>query len=51
MEEAENLCTSIAIIDHGKIIATGEPKKLIQEHSKSTLEQLFLKLTGKKLRD
>jgi ABC-2 type transport system ATP-binding protein len=51
MEEAENLCTDIAIIDHGKIITQGKPKELIQEHHTENLEQLFLKLTGKKLRD
>ncbi len=51
MEEAENLCTAIAIIDHGQILALGAPKALIKEHSTGNLEQLFLKLTGKKLRD
>ncbi len=51
MEEAENLCTDIAIIDHGKIIIQGQPKELIQQHQSENLEQLFLKLTGKKLRD
>ncbi|OFY83320.1 MAG: ABC transporter ATP-binding protein [Bacteroidetes bacterium RIFCSPLOWO2_12_FULL_35_15] len=51
MEEAENLCSDIAIIDKGEIIISGKPKKLIAEHSAGNLEQLFLKLTGKKLRD
>lgn len=51
MEEAENLCTDIAIIDKGEIISKGKPKSLIIEHSTENLEQLFLKLTGKKLRD
>ena len=51
MEEAENLCSEIAIIDTGTIIASGEPKALINENRSANLEQLFLKLTGKKLRD
>ena len=51
MEEAENLCSDIAIIDNGEIITSGKPKVLIAEHSSENLEQLFLKLTGKKLRD
>ncbi len=51
MEEAENLCSDIAIIDNGEIISSGKPKVLIAEHSAENLEQLFLKLTGKKLRD
>lgn len=51
MEEAENLCTEIAIIDNGRIITSGKPKALINENGSRNLEQLFLKLTGKKLRD
>lgn len=51
MEEAENLCTEIAIIDAGKIIAHGKPHELIENNHSENLEALFLKLTGKKLRD
>lgn len=51
MEEAENLCSDIAIIDNGNIICNGKPKNLIQENHSDNLEQMFLKLTGKKLRD
>lgn len=51
MEEAENLCSEISIIDSGKIIAGGAPKQLIKENHCENLETLFLKLTGKKLRD
>ena len=51
MEEAEHLCSAIAIIDHGQIITLGEPKAMIKEYETENLEQLFLKLTGKKLRD
>ncbi len=51
MEEAENLCSEIAIIDQGEIIIQGEPKALIAKEDTGNLEQLFLKLTGKKLRD
>jgi ABC-2 type transport system ATP-binding protein len=51
MEEAENLCTEIAIIDNGKIIAGGAPKEMIKKKNCDNLETLFLKLTGKTLRD
>lgn len=51
MEEAEKLCSEIAIIDKGEIIAQGEPQQLIAEKQTTNLEQLFLKLTGKQLRD
>lgn len=52
LEEAENLCTQIAIIDDGKIIIQGSPKAIIGNHPGfDNLETIFLKLTGKKLRD
>ncbi|MCG8572816.1 MAG: ABC transporter ATP-binding protein [Spirochaetes bacterium] len=37
MEEAENLCDRIAIIDFGKIIALGTPFELIKRQAQSTI--------------
>lgn len=55
MEEVEAICTRIAIMDNGKIIACGtsrELKQLVSSGSEDiTLEEVFLTLTGKKLRD
>lgn len=55
MEEVEEICTRIAIMDNGKIIASGtagELKRLVRDGDKNiTLEEVFLTLTGKKLRD
>jgi ABC-2 type transport system ATP-binding protein len=52
LEEAQNLCTRVAIIDNGKVIATDSPAALIQNNAPAkTLEDLFLKLTGKDIRD
>lgn len=52
MNEAEEFCTQVAIIDHGKIVCEGEPKKLISEHENARqLEDIFLEKTGKALRD
>ena len=55
MEEVEAICTRIAIMDNGNIIASGtceELKKLVVDDiEKITLEEVFLTLTGKKLRD
>lgn len=55
MEEVEAICTRIAIMDNGKIIACGtsqELKKIVnREEENITLEEVFLTLTGKKLRD
>ena len=55
MEEVEAVCTRIAIMDNGKVIACGtseELKKLVTDDCETiTLEEVFLTLTGKKLRD
>ncbi|MBB6630370.1 ABC transporter ATP-binding protein [Clostridium algidicarnis] len=56
MEEVEAICTDICIMDNGKIIARGskeELKSLVskEDGSNITLEEVFLDLTGKKLRD
>ena len=52
MEEAENFCTRVSIIDHGKILTEGTPAELINHNAGSTnLENVFLNLTNRKLRD
>jgi ABC-2 type transport system ATP-binding protein len=52
MEEAENLCSRIMIIDNGNAIAGGSPSELIKSNPGcNDLGQVFLKLTGKSLRD
>ncbi|MCM4151372.1 ABC transporter ATP-binding protein [Arenibacter sp. N53] len=52
LNEAEQFCTKVAIIDHGKIIVEGAPKDLISRYPEShNLEDVFLTLTGKALRD
>jgi len=62
MEEAEKLCDRVAIMDEGRIVASGTPNQLIdtllgkgfvkpQEVRPATLEDVFLDLTGKELRD
>ena len=55
MEEVEAICTRIAIMDNGKVIAIGtseELKKMVKDDTSSiTLEEVFLTMTGKKLRD
>jgi len=52
LEEAENLCDTIAIIDHGKLIIRGDTAEIIGSKEEYTdLESVFLHLTGHKLRD
>jgi len=62
MEEAEELCDRVAIMDHGKIVAMDRPAALVdslltrgfqKEHTENlaNLEDVFLDLTGRALRD
>jgi ABC-2 type transport system ATP-binding protein len=51
MEEAEELCDRIGIIDHGKLIALGTTKQLIAENGVKNLEEVFIQLTGRNIRE
>ena len=62
MDEAEQLCDRVAIIDEGKIIALDTPDKLIDElvatgferpkvTKSANLEDVFIHLTGKDFRE
>jgi ABC-2 type transport system ATP-binding protein len=52
LEEAESLCTEVAFIDEGRLIGQGAPAELIRNAEGCTsLEMLYLQLTGKQLRD
>ena len=52
LEEAEKICTDMAIIDEGELVTQGVPADLVgREPDCTTLESLFLKLTGKHIRD
>jgi ABC-2 type transport system ATP-binding protein len=51
MEEAEKMSQHIFIIDHGKIVAHGTSDQLKGQTHTSNLEDAFLALTGKAIRD
>ncbi len=52
LSEAEDFCTDIAIVDRGKIYAEGTPNNLIASTANArNLEDVFISLTGKELRD
>ena len=51
MEEAARLCDRLVIMDLGRIVAEGEPVALIREHEAENLEEVFLDLTGRHLRE
>lgn len=40
MDEAETLCDRLVIMDHGKIIAEGNPRDLIREHAAETVIEI-----------
>jgi len=48
MEEAEQLCDRVAIMDLGRIVAVNSPQALMEEHG-GDLEDVYLKLTGRSL--
>lgn len=52
MDEADQLSDRVAIIDHGKIVAMDTSERLKVEHGegeKTTLEDVFIRLTGRDL--
>jgi ABC-2 type transport system ATP-binding protein len=51
MEEAEELCDRVGIIDQGKLIALGTPQELIAKNNVKNLEDVFIELTGRKMRE
>ncbi len=51
MEEADRVANRIAVMDHGKIIARGSAADLKQQTNTTTLEEAFLALTGKPIRE
>lgn len=62
MDEAEQLCNRIAIMDEGQIIRLNSPDKMIDEllatgfekprpAKAANLEDVFIHLTGKQIRD
>ena len=51
IEEAEELCDRVGIIDHGKLIALGKPEELKKKFKAKNLEEVFIRLTGRKIRE
>ena len=51
MEEADRVAKRIAIIDHGSIIAQGTSEELKSKTKTGSLEDAFLSLTGRKIRE
>jgi ABC-2 type transport system ATP-binding protein len=53
MEEADQLCERVAIMDHGKLLKLDTPAELkrLTGDAEATLESVFISLTGKELRE
>ena len=51
MEEAEALCDRVGIIDHGKLLTLGPPKDLVLKAGVTNLEEVFINLTGRRIRE
>ena len=47
MEEAQELCDEVGIVDHGKLIALGSPDALKAKYGAKDLEPVFLRLPGR----
>jgi lipooligosaccharide transport system ATP-binding protein len=48
MQEAEELCTKVAVMDRGRIVTIDSPQNLMNQHG-GTLEDAYLRLTGRPL--
>jgi len=51
MSEAEDFCNYIALLDHGKIVASDSLINVLKENESTSLKSLFIKLTGEEYRD
>ena len=51
LNEAEEFCNTIVLLDNGKLVAHDDLKMLIQKHNATDLQALFLQLTGSQYRD
>jgi len=51
MEEAERVAGAITVIDHGRIVAEGTAASLKEETGSGSLEEAFIALTGRSIRE
>ena len=51
MEEDEELCDRVGIIDNGRLISLGTPQQLKKQFNARNLEEVFLQLTGRRIRE
>jgi ABC-2 type transport system ATP-binding protein len=51
MEEADNLCDRVAVMDSGKLVALDNPEILKEKTGSTNLEEVFVRFTGEEVRD
>jgi ABC-2 type transport system ATP-binding protein len=51
LNQAELFCSRIGIIDKGQLLCIDSPRELMKKEGCADLEEVFLKLTGRKIRD
>lgn len=51
LSEAQEFCTSVALMDEGKILAHNSMEGMLREYGETSLEKLFITLTGHQFRD
>jgi ABC-2 type transport system ATP-binding protein len=51
MEEADNLCDRVAVMDSGKMVALDDPELLKETTGSTNLEEVFVHFTGEQVRD
>ena len=51
IEEVQELADRVGIIDHGQLIALGTSEDLMKENDTGNLEEVFIKLTGRRIRE
>jgi len=51
MEEADNLCDRVAVMDSGKLVALDNPEALKEKTKSASLEEVFVRFTGEEVRD
>lgn len=49
IEEAQALSDRVGIIDYGELVALGTPQELMEKHDAKDLEEVFLKITGRRI--
>jgi ABC-2 type transport system ATP-binding protein len=51
IEEADKVANRVVIVDQGKVVASGTPEEIKKQNNTDDLEDAFIKLTGRQIRE